>query len=201
MRIVTIILSFASILLLPAYSAAQSSGFQSLDFRIGKLTGSTNQDDDEFHELLWGTSYTYYFGKHSAISGGLDVIAYTFNSTFYLPITACYKYFPGSNGVREISWGKRPPVMPWIGGGGGLYLTAHYSHSTGDSDCYCYESTYTSSSSTGGGYLESSRWGVFLASGIQFPVSVHVAVETEMRYTFTQDSRFLNYTCGLVVRI
>jgi hypothetical protein len=134
----TAILGLLALLLIPATASAQTINYfddWSFSFRLGGATdgnGGHNHDqrcwpwdcnDDWSAEgVVAGFELTKYYQNRSAVSLTLEGRTFTDEYVGVAPITVTYKRFLVSkqSSGREVDPGL--VILPWIGGGGGIYL-------------------------------------------------------------------------------
>lgn len=176
------ILALAAVLLAPAISGAQEEErvkTWAFSLRLGGFSTSSYLDRHSHPDVqaAAGLEFTSYFDRRSAISIAVDALSFPGGFTAVVPITAGYKFYPAGNGSIRVAGAKRSPVLPWIGGGAGIYVFG-----------------------PGWGTIARINAGAFASAGVQIPLGSIFSIDGEMRYSFTSDLRFLSYTLGLGFR-
>ena len=165
------------LLLIPAVSVARDDALSkhwNLSLRLGSF--STSQDtwwNRTSLRAVAGLEITRYNSSRSALSVAIDAISFPGNYAAMVPITVNYKLFPAGNGLLRGEGIKSPPLLPWIGGGMGIYV---------------HEPNWSSSSTIG--------VGAHVAAGLAIPMGSVFEVNGELRYAFTSDLRIFSYVMG-----
>ena len=150
----------------------------SFTIRIGGFSTSHDEPwNDWAPSGTFGLEMTHYINNSSAVSLTIDGSAFAGDYVGMMPVTVSYKLFPLGNGSVLKRDAKKSPLLPWIGGGAGIYLNGPHRHSVGD-----------------------ITFGTHASTGVIIPFGSSFEINGELRYTVTSDIRLFNYLLGFGFR-
>jgi hypothetical protein len=170
-----VLLAVLSLMIVPAVAAAEDeapSKSWGVSLRLG---GFSTSRDWPWHrhspQATGGFEFTRYVNRRTAISLTLDGHSFPGEYVGIAPITLNYKFFPSGHSSA------RPRLLPWIGGGAGIYFLGPHPFSAGD-----------------------VAFGVHASGGVAVPLTSFFEISGELRYGGTSDIRMFNYIMGLGFR-
>jgi len=146
-------------------------------FRVGSFS-SSNDAPGWIHSVRGQASFelSHYFSDRSAMCFNVDGLAFESQNFGIVPITAAYKFFPLGNGPGE----GRPFILPWIGGGGGIYRR--------ETSIWRFDDS------------RSVIPGVHVTGGASIPIGSVFDLNGELRYAVTEDFRLTSVLVGFGLR-
>lgn len=151
----------------------------SFNFRLGGF--STSNDWIPRGSLMphgtAGIELSHFIGERQSISMTVDGSVFAGDHIAMMPITVSYKFFPTGNASVIRKGASHSPIVPWFGGGAGIYLNGPHRRSLGD-----------------------IAFGTHASAGATILFGSSFEINTELRYSITSDIRVFNYLMGIGFR-